>query len=153
MKKKFVLLAVLLMLAVGGCVAGTDESGEKTFSIDPNIAEKVEQGVAAGRAVLAILVSLGWSAGGVVVGYLGKAIQVWKVVKPKLVKAQSEAEMYHTVAMSSALAIDEFKKEYPDNWESLAGKLDEVKKDIIKPEDQLKIENIIRGLRGLPPKA
>lgn len=152
MKKKILLLAVLLMLAFGGCIVGTDESGRKTYSVDPNIAEKFEQGAAVGEVILALLYSLGWPVGGVIAGYLGHALQTWKLVKPKLVKAQSEAEMYHTAALTTSIGLEEFRKAYPEYWKELAALLDKAKDDFISPKDQLKIENVIRGLRGLAPK-
>ncbi|GAH36462.1 unnamed protein product [marine sediment metagenome] len=85
-------------------------------------------------------------------GYGAHALQTWKLVKPRLVKAQSEAEMYHTTALTTVIGLDEFKKAYPNDWKKVSAELVNIKDRLISPEDRQKIENVILGLRGLPPK-
>ncbi len=155
MKKQMLMLVACVILAVGvaGCVTSTDPvTGQKQVSVDPNVAAQAEAGAEAATAILALLTPfLPWA--GVISTALLSILGTWLKMKPKLVRVQSEAEMYHSAASSTVLGIEEFKKAYPDEWGKLEMKLDILKDEIISPEDRLKIENVIRGLRGLSSKA
>jgi len=168
--RKILMMAVLLVV-LSGCL--------KQETVDPNtgatmtsyqinlgktapVEKSVEQvqaiaaTVAAVAPAVAALFPWGAAAAGVastIAGILAAVLGTWVKIKPKLTEAQDEAQMYHTISSSSVLALEEFKKLYPEQWVALAGELEKMKGKIIKPEDQLKIENLIRGLRGLPPKA
>jgi hypothetical protein len=76
-----------------------------------------------------------------------------KVQKPKLVKAQTRQKLFHTVASSAVLAIDTLAKSNPELTAKLLAEMERVKNRIISPEDRASIENVIRALRGKPPKA
>ncbi len=154
MKKQMLTLVVCMILAVGvaGCVTGTDPvTGQEQVLIDPNVASQAEAGAEVATAILELLTPFfSWAFPALTA--LAAGLGIWRKMKPQLVKAQSEAEMYHSVASSTVLGIEEFKKLYPDEWGKLVMKLDILKDEIISPEDRLKIENVIRGLRGLSPK-
>jgi len=145
-------LTILVCLFVTGCLTSVNpETGQSLYALDPNTVNNLQEMGDAASLILSIL-SLFWPVLLPVAGYVGGAVRISKKLTPKLTEAQTEVQMYHTIASSTALGIEEFKKEYPKEWKELEIKLDKFKDKIVKPEDQLKIENIIRGLRGLPPK-
>lgn len=153
-RKAKILFVVLLLISVFiiGCVASTDPvTGEKLTSLDPNAVESIQKMADTVSTVLGIL-GLWWPILLPIAGYIGGAVRVSKKLTPKLTKAQTEADMYHTAASSTVLGIEEFKKAYPDEWAKLKSKFEEIQGKVINAEDRLKIENIIRGLRGLSPK-
>jgi len=147
------IMIIFLGLSIFSCVSTTDpDTGEIIKSLDPEVVENITKIGETGSSVLGILGTI-WPILLPIAGYIGGAIRVSKKLTPKLTEAQSETQMYHTIASSTVLGIDEFKKEFPDEWASLRPKLEALKGKVIGPEDLLKIENVIRGLRGLPPKA
>jgi len=141
-----------LTLGMAGCRKATDvDTGKQFWTVDPNKAQKIEQGAeAAGRilAILGILWPVLLPAGAGVAG----ALAVWRKYKPKLTQAESEALLYHTLGSVTVDGIEEFKKLYPEEWKKLIVELEAVKGKILSAEERRKIENLIRALRGLPPK-
>lgn len=152
-KAKMLLgIVVLVCLLVVGCLKSVSpETGETLHSLDPNTVENLQEMGEAGSMILGIL-SMFWPVLLPIAGYVGGAIRISKKLTPKLIEAQTETQMFHTIASSTILGIEEFKKEYPKEWKELEAELDAFKNKVVKPEDQLNIENLIRGLRGLPPK-
>lgn len=150
--KKWIMTICLAVILLTGCVRGVDPTtGRETVSVDPNVAEKVEGGTQALVSIGTILSVFIPSLTGVV-GIIAGVLGAWRKAKPLLTKAQSEANMYHSVASSTVLGIDEFKKLCPKEAEKLLAELEKLKKKMIKPEDWLKIENVILALRGKPIK-
>lgn len=149
--KVLFVIVILVGLFMVGCLVSESETGKTLHSLDPNTIGDLQEMGEAGAMVLSILGAF-WPVLLPIAGYIGGAIRASKKITPKLTKAQTESEMYHSVASSTVLGIEEFKKEYPKEWEELEVKLGVLKDKIIKPEDRLKLENVIRGLRGLPPK-
>jgi len=152
--KSIIVLGFLsiFLLIFAGCITSTNPvTGKKEVSVDPNALAKIEQPVE-GAITLGAVAStfLPWLTPFVTLA--GGIVTVYRILKPQLIEAQSEAKMYNTIASSSVLGIEEFKKAFPAEWDKLMAKLEEVKSKLVKPEDYLKIENIIRGLRGLPAK-
>jgi len=150
---RYLVVCVILGLSFIGCVASEDPvTGEKKYSIDPNAAETAEASAEAGLTILKVL-SKTWpgllSAASIIGGGLG----VWRKVKPKLTRAQNEAEIYHTLGSVTIDGINEWRRLYPDHWEELKLELDKLKDKALSAEDRKKIENLIRGLRGKAPKA
>ena len=156
MKKVIVILTAGLILSLGatGCIESKNpETGEKTYQVDPTVVEKVEKGVETGigalTAVSAIwpeIISLGF------LTTLGGILGTWRKMKPKLTEAQSKAKMFHSAGQVTAIGLEEFKKAYPKEWESVTDYLDNAKNDLLNPEDRLRIENLIRGFIGKAPK-
>ena len=146
------LIAMLLCVFLVGCVTSIDPvTGGKLYAVDPNTSAALQQVGEAAAGFLAIA-SIWWPALLPIAGYIGGAIRISKKLSPKLTKLQTEAQIYHTAALSTTLGIEEFKKLYPDEWTKLEKELDAIKDKVVSPADRLKIENLIRGLRGLPPK-
>jgi hypothetical protein len=140
------LLGVLAACMIPGCLTLTDPNGVQYTTLDPNVVGKVETGV---QGVAAVAPLFG-AAGAAIAAALTGALAVWRKVKPGLMVAKTQAQQYHAAASATVTALEEYKKVAPDQWNSL-GKLieDQLKKCGL---DQLAVENVIRGLRGLSPK-
>jgi len=143
MKRKFVLLAAVMCLCLVGCLKTVTPDGETKYSIDPNKAEKIEVIAEPVVGVLQALAPL-YPALIPFATALGGAFAAWKTQKPKLVKAQTEGELYQNTTGTLVAILEKFKQTNPDEW----AKLEEKLADKIGPET----ENVIRVLRGLPPK-
>lgn len=147
-----IMVCVSLSFGAIGCVSSIDpETGTEQVNLDPNTVADLQKMGETASTVLSIL-SFWWPFLLPIAGYVGGAVRVSKKLTPQLTQAQSESLMYHTAASATAIGIEEFKKEFPDEWAKLEPELNAAKDKLIKPEDRLRIENIIRGLRGLPPK-
>lgn len=142
------MIALVLCIAAFGCKTTKDPvTGEKRYSVDPNDAAVVEAVVEGGAALAPLFGPIGTAIGGLLLGGLG----VWRKVKPDLVKERTKAEHYHATAAATVTALEEFKNASPEEWLRVK-KL--VEAQLLKQGvDPLVIENIIRGLRGLPPKS
>ena len=133
---------MVLLLCVGGCLK-TITDGKKTYSIDPNEAVKYEKPVEDTVNILNALsplfpVLIPFATG------LGGIYGAYKLQKPKLTKAQSESELYHNTAGSLVAALEKFKETNPNEYAKL-------KERLVKTIGS-DTENVIRALRGLPPK-
>ena len=139
------LIALCLMaFAVGGCASFMQ--GLHDFAADPNASGAAETGVAEAAGVAAFFGPIGAA----IAAALGTGLAVWRKVKPSLAAANAKAIQYHAAAASVVEALEAFKTAYPDQWDTL-GKL--VEAQLTKQNlDPLVIENVIRGLRGLPAK-
>ena len=140
---KKLILTICILLAVTGCVTETASDGTKTVRIDAEKAEQFEQGAEAGISIMQALVVV-WPGFAVLSATLAGVLGAWRTQKGKLIIAQSETKMYHSVTASLVGAIDDYREAYPANW----GKLRTQLADTIGPEG----ENIIRALRDLPAK-
>jgi hypothetical protein len=141
MRTRILLASVVLLLCVG-CLTSLDpNTGQTIYRLDPNVVGSVETVVETGisvggllGAIFPVILPFVTLAGGI--------YGTWKKIKPQVTKAQTEATLYHTAVASLVEAIEDYKEFDPDGWENL--------KDKIKVGD--KVENVIRALRGLPPK-
>lgn len=145
---KLIMLAIVLLLSLNGC----SSISENSPVIDPNTATDI-QNIAESANIFLSILSVWWPVLLPFVGYFGGAIRISKKLMPKLIETQTNLQKYHVIASSAVLGIEEFKKEYPHEWENLKLKLSEIKNKLISDDDRLKIENVIRGLRGLSSKA
>lgn len=150
MRIRTVLLVGILLgiVTYTGCIEAINpQTGERYTTVDPNVVNIVEP-VAQGVATAAPLFGpIGGLVGGVVLG----ALAAWRRIKPSLLAAQSKADQYYAVASTTVTAIDAFKEASPETWEKLGTLLTEqMTKQGIDPKV---IENVIRGLRGLPAKS
>ena len=150
-KRTFQLaIALLVLVPVGGCLTVTDpNTGETSRVLDPNSAV-VTTGEAIAQGVSAIGPFFG-AAGGLIAGIATGVLAAWRKVKPSLAAAKTQAEQYHAAAAATVTALEEFKEAAPDAWSQM-GKLltEQMTKQGL---DAKVIENVIRGLRGLPAKA
>jgi len=144
MKKTMLWCVVLLSLCMAcvGCIESTDpETGETLYNVDPNTAAKVEVGTEAAVNIATILAAF-WPVLLPVAGAGAGALGAWRNMKPKLTEAQTKEELYYKSTASLVSAIETLKVKNPASWEKLKAAL------AIGPET----ENVIRALRGLPPK-
>ncbi len=137
-------LLLVLVLFCAGCEITKDATGEKQVRIDPNQAAKVEAAVEGGIGVLEALAALWPLAGTGAVG-LAAALAAWRKAKARLTESQTETEMYHSATAALVAAIKDYRETNPETWDKLKLKLE----GAVGPD----AENIIRALRGLPPKA
>jgi len=140
---KKLLICVVLALLVGGCVKGTDSEGNTTWRLDLGKAGQVEQG-AEGAAGILNIIGAYWPPAGAAGLTLLTALGIWKKkIKPNYEKAKTDANLYHTTAHTIIAAIEELKKTDPAAWKKLEKELGPM---------SIHLENVIRGMRGLPVK-
>jgi hypothetical protein len=144
------LLGVWLACCVAGCVETVDPiTGEERVALDPNatavvVTEQVAKGVS---GVAPLFGTVGIAIGSVLTGVLG----AWYRIKPRLTAAKSEAAQYHAVAASTVEALEAFKVSNPEQWAQLGTLISEqLTRQGVDPKV---VENVIRALRGLPPKS
>jgi hypothetical protein len=144
-----VLAALLTMFCVvfNGCIQGTAADGTPTTSVDPNVFAMAEKGVQAGLDIGAVLLPVLFPAALPILGYVAAALRVGRKLKPRIVSAEVKTERYHLAASALVTAVDEFRKSYPKDWSKLGDKI--AKTLNVEKRD---VENVVRGLRGKPPK-
>ena len=142
--RKWIAVLFLCVVLFVGCQITPDSAGEKQYQLDLKKAAQFEEYSEVTLSVLAVLGSIFpylLPVVGIGVGALG----AWRKVKPKLIEARSEANLFYDTTDALVAGIESFKKTNPDDWQ----KLEEPLVKAIGP----KAENAIRALRGLPPKA
>ncbi len=142
MKRK-VLLAMVLLICMGGCIKTTTDDGETTYRVDPNEIAKYEKPVEDTVNILTALSPLFPFLIPFATG-IGGALGIWKLQKPKLVKARTKSELYYDTANSLVATLEKFKETNPTEYVKL-------KERLVKTIGS-NTENVIRALRGLPPK-
>jgi len=136
---------------ISGCeTQKSSETGKTEFRIDPNKAQAVEDITGAG-ITLGTVLSLLYPALLPFVSFAGGLLTLWIKIRTKYNTFREENLLYFAIAESSVEAIDELKKLSPETAKVMLETLEEIKDKIISPADRLKVENVIRGLRGLPP--
>ena len=146
------MLAAVVSVCAAGCEQRTDEFGVTTYRVDPNKAETAENVVEGVAAALDALAGI-WPELAVGAAGVSATLATWRKLKGKLMQEQTTAELYHTVGLALTTGIDEFKEAYPAQWKNLLEQLTKARDKMVNPEDQRKIENVIRGLRGKPALA
>lgn len=143
MKKKVIMVIVLLGL-VSGCIPVPDpNTGETKYKPDPNIVSAVEKTIEVAIGVgTATTPLLPWMAP--IVALAAGAYATYKRQKPKLVAAETSAAKAHSVTEALVNVLEDFKEQEPEKWK----KLKALMSDYVGTET----ENVIRALRGLPPK-
>jgi hypothetical protein len=140
-----------MMLMLPACVRTVNPDGTTTLSADPCAVDAITEGGDAAVGIMTVLTPFfPWLApiAAATAGIVGTI----KIKKPQLVKAQTRQKMFHTVASSAVLAIDNLAKTNPDLTAKLLAEMEVIKTKIVSPEDRAAIENVIRALRGKPPK-
>jgi hypothetical protein len=160
-----ILCFCLVVLSLTGCQSRTrDIHGDPNdpnkvtatvseHRIDPNVAAKVEGvatviqvGASAGSGLPVVGPALGGLAGIILAG-----LTAYRKYGPVLTQYKSDYEQANAVASASVSTIEELKKLSPETWDNLRKTMSaELGKHGI---DVAILENVIRGLRGLPPKA
>ncbi len=145
-----IVAVIVAALCIGFCffLTGCDSilQALSGFATDPSASGAAERGVEGAAGIASFFGPIG----GLIAGGLSTGLLIWRKVKPTLVAAKTKAEQYHAAAAATVTALESFKKASPDQWDAL-GKLieDQLKEQGINP---LIVENVIRGLRGLPAK-
>ena len=140
MRKRNVFAGFVLLLLFAICLAGCVNAGEG-IGIDPQKYEQFEDAAEIGVGILTALTPFfPWLFP--VVAAAGGILATAKTMKPKLTKLQKRQELAHNAAAGLVAGIETLKKTSPESWAKL--------KDVLKigPE----VENVIRAIRGLPPK-
>lgn len=146
--KRWLAICLLALTLCVGCKVVTDPAtGEKKYSLDTKVSDKAEQGAEVGVALAPLLGPIGIP----IATALAGALAAWRKAKPKLIESQNKAAIYYSVSSATVTALDEFKKTNPEQWAVLGGMIEaQIQK---MGGDPVAIENLIRALRGLPPKA
>lgn len=148
---RWLLVGLILLIAVGCQVRTNPDTGKKELRVDPNAAAKFEAGAEVTQTVLQALSPFLGEAGFLAGGLLAGALGVWRKMKPQVTEYKEEKEQYYAVASTTVTALDTLKEVSPEQWAVIKPKVEEeLKKHGIKVEV---LENVIRGLRGLPAKA
>ena len=138
------LITIVFALCVAGCTKEIDNQGKSTWKINPIVSEKVEQPIEATGNLLTALSAVYPPAGAAGVALLTALGIYRKKIKPNFEKAQTEANLYHTSTHTLVQVIETIKKEQPGAWKLI--------EPFLKSKMGQNTENVIRALRGLPPK-
>lgn len=153
MRRKIILAMFALMLFVVGFV-GCDvlqtDDGQTRYRLNPKTGQQFEDKAGTGLELLTILAPFLGPAGGIAVGGLATGLTIIKKLRPKLEKAQTKAEMSNTIASCLVHALEEVKTKHPEAWKKSREQIVHQLKD--SGIDTKILENVIRGLRGLPAK-
>lgn len=143
-KLRLSIVLMIVPLFLFGCTKETSKDGKVAYKLNPIISEKIEAPIEAGGKLLEALgpyIPYASTAGLALLSALG----IYRTtVKPKFVAAKTEANLFHTGMHTVVMAIEDVKKKEPELWSKLEPFLDSRIGTIT--------DNIIRGLRGLPPK-
>jgi hypothetical protein len=146
--KSMILICIGLCL-IAGCISSTvtDSNGvtKKVVSLDPNnaIVVNADTGLTVGQMIAAASGTI-WPIGTLMAGALGAALAAWRKYKPLLTAATTQATQSYNTTSAVVSAIETYKTDNPTEWL----KLEEYLTKAIGPN----AENVIRAIRGLPPK-
>jgi hypothetical protein len=111
MRTTIIVLFTLCLIA--GCVTGTDSTGQKTYSLDPNTGKIITTGVTATNAIVTTAVpvaSVIWpqfailfAAIGAGVGY---AANLWSKLNPVLAAARNKTQIVQAVLSGVVKAVE-----------------------------------------------
>jgi hypothetical protein len=129
-------------LLVCGCAVAP--SGETVLS--PEAIETLETvaDIVEPLGQTSVALSPFWPPAAIIGSLLAGAAGAWRRLKPQVEKAKGEAELATLAGEATSIAIEEFKKAHPDEWDALSGYL--------RDNHGLSVENFYRALRGLPLK-
>ena len=148
MKKKLVMWSAVFVLFLVGCIESKDPNSVKLYQLDPNSKIVKAIDVAASQAEIARAVANAlsvWVPGaGIVSIGIGWFAGLWRKLNPVLAKASTKAEKFYGTTTALVSAIEDFKTTNPAEWAKISDHLS----GVIGPNT----ENIIRAIRGLPPK-
>lgn len=149
MKKRVLCWCMLVVIGLGmagglsGCESQRNaETGVTETRVNPAVAEEVlTWGDVAGGVLTAL--SIWWPCLLPIAGYVGGSVRVGRKLKPQLTTYKGEAAAYYKATSAVVAAIEELKKDNPEEWQKLKAKL----YNTVGPN----AEALIRALRGLPP--
>lgn len=143
-RKIFWFIAIVCASITVGCVQQMDPvTGEQAAVMAPEAVIAIDTAAEAAPGIAAML-ALFFPALYPVIGVVAGAAGAWGRMRPKVVAAKDEAEIYHAATESLVESIEQYRKEHPELWvhlrEKLGGNIGE------------NTEAVIRAMRGLPPK-
>lgn len=147
------VLTLICLVYMTGCEGRVNpNTGEREFRFDPNIMGQIEGGAAVGVDVMDF-VSVFVPALQPVGLILSGALAFWLKNRKKYMGYKSERDILHDGAFVFVEALEELKKTDSLLSSKYLDLLDKYKKRIINSKELAQFEAIIRGMRGLPPKA
>lgn len=142
--KIFWFVAVILASITWGCVQELNpDTGQVETLMNPGVATQIDV-VAEAAPGIAGLLAVFFPALFPVVGIVAGAAGAWAKMRPKVIVARTEADMYYAATESIVDAIEQWKAAGPEAWISLKAKLGDNVGD--------NTEAVIRAFRGLPLK-
>jgi hypothetical protein len=143
MRKIYMIYPIIVVMVVlAGCVVAP--TGEAVLT--PEAIETIDAVAVAAEPAgqLAVALSMFWPPAAILGGILAGAAGAWKKMKPELITAQNHADLGMKAGEATASAIEEFKKQHPDEWSMFS--------DYLNSYHGVTVENFYRALRGLPQK-
>jgi len=132
--KKIVLVSVVLMVVgIVGCMTMPDGS----LGVKPEVADVADTVADIGStvAVAGAPLSVLWPPLSLILGIAGTIFGAWK---------NRSANTSHGVTEALVSALEKYKKTYPAEWDKLG--------DVIFKAVGPTTDNVIRAMRGLPPR-
>lgn len=143
------LMWVLMILGLAGCAITPARTGDQTGPPDPNVVNKlvpVEAVAEAGVGVLGVL-SMLWPGLLPVATAAGGILGTYKKLRPQVVAKTNEADSYYKAGELLTEALEDIKTNQPETWKVVGPAITKALAPVSKAE------NVIRGFRGLEPKA
>lgn len=143
-RKIFWFIAIVCASITWGCAQQLNpETGQQVTTIAPEAVVAIDTAAEAAPGIAALL-AIFFPALYPVIGVVAGAAGAWRTMKPKVTAAKTEAGVYHAATESLVSAIEQYKADNPEAWETLRAKLGDNIGD--------NTEAVIRAIRGLPPK-
>lgn len=138
------IVYILLAWLLAGC-SGILQSLHN-IAADPNTSGALESAAEGAAGVAGFFGPVG----GLLAGALSTGLLVWRKAKPVLAAAKTQVAQVNAAGTAMTQAIEMFRRANPDQW----GKLGKLIEGQMSEQgiDSLVVENVIRGLRGLPLK-
>ena len=147
--KKYLLLFVLLLFI--GCTQVVQPDGTTAVALDPNVVANIEGIIEGGGTTLVALTPLLGPLATLIGGIALGGLRTWRKLKPQLMEAKGKAEVSNAAVQVLVASIEALKVDYPTEWTEHLEPL--IEKAITTAGlDPKVVENVIRGIRGLPPK-
>lgn len=165
-------LVVMVILVIGGCTklfiqpetgetltpqqkqtlpVEEQKQFEPVYVIPETVAKTIDKVVKASETVVPIVeatVGTFWPIATPILEILGSLVVgagiAWRTMRGSLTKAQTKTKQLNGVATAVVLAIKKWRESESEDWKGLEEQLFKM----VGPT----AENIIRGIRGLPPK-
>jgi hypothetical protein len=111
--RKWILITLVMICLIAGCITGTDETGKKTYKLDPNTGQVITTGVNATNAVITTAVPVAsaiWPQFALVFGAIGAAVgyaaNLWSKLNPVLAAARNKQQIIQDVLSGVVKAVE-----------------------------------------------
>ena len=146
-----VIISSMFMLLSGCQKVENPVTGNNEYRLDPNMVPKVEGGIDKGLTAGSIIASLVYPAALPTITLLAGIFGAWLKIRPRFNEYRDTNGLLYAIASSSVAGIDELKNSNPEAAAKLLETLEGLLNKLVSAADRRKVENVIRGLRGLPP--